>query len=490
MRLETAPRPDYALRVNTRLVASNTILHYSSDEMEHVLKQEQEENIFFTVKERAICLRCGTHLHGPYCPACGIKVLEMSQTALLQPCSESYNQQTELYEQYHRINGSSPDDDTYSLFATLPFRETFANILLQQLALIINYDDRPIAEQLVGNLNEHGYLDVSVDEIADWLRMPVERVEHVLCQLQSLDPPGIGARSLRECLLLQIERLRDELSSRPLMRLIVEQHLEQLGRSQFRELATLLHVPERDIQQAKQSIRTVLHPFPTSVYQADEYFLWGEQSTSYIRPDVIIRKEGAVLVVELIEELRYTFCIEGPAFSDASAANSTVKQTELAAYVHTYSDRTRHFVASVQRRWHLLKYITEAIVRAQQAFLEKKTSYLSPLTQTALAGQLGLDESTVSRALASKYALLPDGRLMPLSNFFDNSQEPKKYLREIIEQEHPDHRMSDEELASLLTSRGIPVARRTVTKYRKSLGIGSVHERKQRAHPAHLIDMK
>lgn len=483
MRLETTPRPDYALRVNTRLIVSNAILHYSSDEMEQALKQEQQENALFDVKERPICLRCGASLHRQYCPTCGIQALETSR--IPPSYQEESAQQSASYSASYdqRIDAFVADDDTYNPFAMLPFHETLADVLLQQLTMFVNLNDRPIAEQLVGNLNEHGYLDGSVDEIANWLSIAVERVEHVLGQLQTLDPPGIGARNLRECLLIQLNRLGEDSSPRPLIRTIIEQHLEQLGRGQFSEIASILHVPECDVQQAKRYIRAVLHPFPTFVYQPDTYFLPMDQQAYYISPDVIIRKEGSAIIVELIEELRYTFHIGVPAFSDVNSVMSTTKETEW--YMHTYSDRARHFVASVQRRWRILKYVTEAIVREQQTFLEKKTPYLSPLTQAALAGRLMLDESTVSRAIANKYVLLPDGRLMLLSSFFDNSQEPKEYLREIIAQEHPDHRMSDEELACLLTTRGIPIARRTVTKYRKSLGIGSAHERKQLAHSAY-----
>lgn len=487
MRLETTPRPDYALRVNTRLIVSNTILHYSSDEMEQALKQEQQENALFDVKERAICLRCGASLHGQCCPTCGIQGLETSRISPLQSYQEELAQQSASYSHDQQIDNFAADDDIHNPFATLPFRETLAGILLQELTMFINLNDQPIAEQLVGNLNEHGYLDASVDEIAEWLGVSVERVEHVLCQLQALDPPGIGARNLRECLLIQLNRLEEGSSPSSLIRTIIEQHLEQLGRGQFSEIASILHVPERDIQQAKRYIRAVLHPFPASVYQSDTYFPPMDQQPYYVRPDVIIRKEGSAIVVELIEELRYTFHIGGPAFSGTNPVMSTTKKSEVEWYMQTYSDRARHFVASIQRRWRILKYVTEAIVREQQAFLEKKTPYLSPLTQAALAGQLGLDESTVSRTIANKYVLLPDRRLMLLSGLFDNSQEPKEYLREIIAQEHPHHRMSDEELACLLTIRGIPIARRTVTKYRKSLGIGSVHERKLLAHSAYSV---
>jgi len=146
-------------------------------------------------------------------------------------------------------------------------------------------------------------------------------------------------------------------------------------------------------------------------------------------------------------------------------------------YLHQNNDRARFFVECIQRRWRTLRRVAELVVDYQHEFLEKGIRYLRPLTRAEVATRLNLDEGTVSRATANKYAMLPNGRLIPFSDFFDSSLGVKDILRELIHSETPRHRLSDDELARLLSSRGIPMARRTVTKYREEMGIGSSRER-------------
>ncbi len=146
-------------------------------------------------------------------------------------------------------------------------------------------------------------------------------------------------------------------------------------------------------------------------------------------------------------------------------------------YVNQHAERARFFIDCIQRRWRTLKRVAELVVDYQREFLEKGVRYLRPLTRAEVATRLNLDEGTVSRATANKYALLPNGRLIPVSDFFDGSLGVKDILRELIASEEARHRFSDDELARIMSTRGIPMARRTVTKYREEMGIPSSRER-------------
>jgi RNA polymerase sigma-54 factor len=157
--------------------------------------------------------------------------------------------------------------------------------------------------------------------------------------------------------------------------------------------------------------------------------------------------------------------------------NSSTENEEVRHYLRQHSDRAKFFIDCMYRRWRTLKRVAELIVDYQREFLEKGVRYLRPLTRAEVATHLNLDEGTVSRATANKYALLPNGRLMPISDFFDGSLGVKDVLRELIATEEPKRRLSDDELARLLSARGIPMARRTVTKYREEMGIVSSRER-------------
>ena len=495
MRLEPTPRPDHVLRVSAKLITSSTILHLSSDELERAVNQEQMENPALEVTEQRVCLFCGTFMYGQICAACGHfaqPALTISESPITYESPPESPWSTPFYDMDNYGFAEIDRDDELDPLAYISVGETLAEVLLQQLEALISPDDVPIAEQLVGNLNERGYLEISIREIADSLQVPLERVEYVLIQLQTLDPPGIGARNLRECLLIQLQALSEveELASgeqqdlastrgatTSIVYTLVDRYLEQLGRGQFHEIARELKVSEQEVRQASLYIRSTLHPFPAHLYRTDsEYTPLGNDAT-YTRPDVIIRKSETGFEVELIEERRYRFRIgtgygTQPLYLDSEAVSNEVQR-----YMRHSSDRAKFFIDCVHRRWHTLKRVAELVVDYQREFLEAGVRYLQPLTRAEVATRLNLDEGTVSRATANKYALLPNGRLIPFSDFFDGSLGVKDILRELIASEDPKHRLSDEELARLMTARGIPMARRTVTKYREEMGIRSSRER-------------
>ncbi len=486
MRLEPTPKPDHALRVNARLITSSTILHLTSDELEHAVAQEQIENPAFEVAEQRICLFCGALMHGQTCSSCGYSGYSTQFTQLAFTTSETSTEESTTEQQWseyfhYDIDDFSPvqtgDDEEFDPLASIPRGQTLAEILLEQLEALVSADDAPVAEQLVGNLNERGYLEISVQEIAGHLSVPLERVEYVLGQLQTLEPLGIGARDLRECLLIQLNALSEQEMPHPLAYVLIDRYLDQLGRSQFQEIARQIKVSEQEVRQAAQYIRKTLYPYPAHTYQASTNT--NHTFATYARPDLIIRKGDTGFEVELIEEKRFRFFI-GPGYGTRPLSldnKNEITSEEVQRYMRHHSDRAKFFIDCVHRRWRTLKRIALLVVDYQREFLEKGVRYLRPFTRAEVATRLNLDEGTVSRAIANKYALLPNGRLIPLSDFFDGSLGVKDLIRELISSEEPRHRLSDDELARLLTARGIPVARRTVTKYREEMRIGSSRER-------------
>ena len=280
----------------------------------------------------------------------------------------------------------------------------------------------------------------------------------------------------RECLLIQLHALDEQELSHPLAHTLIDRYLEALGRNQFHEIARDLKQPEHEVRQAAVYIRTMLHPFPAHIYRDDTQYTRTPGGVTYVRPDVIIRSDDAGYEVELIEEKRYQFRVETH-YPNGTGSSEVQGSDEVQKYMHSQGNRAKLFVDSVHRRWHTLRRVMELVVEYQRDFLERGVRYLRPLTRAEVATRLGLDEGTVSRATANKYALLPNGRLIPLSDFFDGSLSIKDVLRELIQTEHPKRRLSDDELARLLTAQGISMARRTVTKYREEMGIGSSRER-------------
>lgn len=485
MRLEPTPKPDHTLRVSARLVTSSTILHLSADELEHAVTQEQIENPALEVREQRVCLFCSALMQGTQCASCGsfaqageAPFSSGEQVNNDEGLGEAAWSQWSEYRPYDSDNYGwleHDEDEEFDPLARIPMRQTLAETLLQQLEALVSPDDAPIAEQLVGNLNERGYLEISTQEIAEHLEVPVERVEYVLSQLQTLEPPGIGARDLRECLMIQLKALSEQGETPELAALLIDRYLNRLGKGQFQEIARELKVPEQEVRHAAQYIRSTLNPYPAHSYTADTTA--SRTGTAYVRPDVLIRRGENGYEVELIEEKRYYFRI-GPGYNTQPLQLTAEPMgAEMQRYVHYQADRARFFIDCIHRRWRTLKRVAELVVDYQHEFLEKGVRYLRPLTRAEVATRLNLDEGTVSRTTANKYALLPNGRLIPFSDFFDGSLGVKDILRELIASEEPRHRLSDDELARLLSARGIPMARRTVTKYREEMGILSSRER-------------
>ena len=205
MRLEPIARPDHALRVNSRLITSITILHFTSDELERAITQEQLENPAFEVIEQRICLFCGVPMQSQICTSCGYSGFSAQLTQAAFATSETTHDESISEQQWNEYlhnniydNGQIEDNEELDPLVSIPTGQTLIEVLLEQLETLVPAEDAPIAEQLVGNLNERGYLEISVEEIAEQLDVSIKRVAFVLRQLHTLDPPGIGARDLRD----------------------------------------------------------------------------------------------------------------------------------------------------------------------------------------------------------------------------------------------------------------------------------------------------
>ncbi len=479
MRFEHTPRADQIVRVSAKLVTSSIILHLSSDELERTIQQEQTENPALEVTEQRICLFCSTPLYGQKCSVCGRLTQSEQHTQETSARYETIDTQWSQQQVFYDIDNygfiENDGNDELDPLARLASRATLTEELLQQLEALISPDDALIAEQLVGSLDERGYLDSSIQEIATHLSLPLERIEYVLGQLQTLEPLGIGARDLRECLLIQLQTLDEQSQPHPLAFTLIDRYLEHLGHNQFQEIARQLKVTEQEIRQGSLYIRHALHPYPAYIYRSQDMHM--SSDAVYIRPDVIIRKGENGFEVELMEEKRYSIRVETDQPGKTERQPTEPVNNDIQRYMYPHKVRAKFFVDCINRRWRTLKRVAGLVVERQQDFLEHGVRYLHPLTRAEVALHLQLDEGTVSRAIANKYALLPNGRLMPISDFFDGSLRIKDMLRELIQTETPKNRLSDEDLARHLTAHGFPLARRTVTKYREEMGMGSSRER-------------
>jgi RNA polymerase sigma-54 factor len=320
--------------------------------------------------------------------------------------------------------------------------------LLRAVRMETTGDEAPIAECLIDSLDEHGRLDRSCAEIAGELGMPEPAVARVLEVIRGIGPPGIGATSVSECLLLQLDALGLDDDRARLARAVIADHLPALARGRFASIARALGVSRPDIEQVLDLIRRRLRPYPAFDGTAPAV-------SSYVVPDVVVRQHHEIAGAFTVELVEPALTRLGVRSDRRSAADASIP-------------RAKAFLAHLHDRWDTLRRVAEYTVQRQQEFLAEGPTALKPLTRAEVAAALDLHESTVSRAVADKYALLPDGTIAPLSGFFGVSGGVDGELRKLLES--GDDPMSDQRLADRLREAGYPIARRTVAKHRARLG--------------------
>lgn len=355
---------------------------------------------------------------------------------------------------------------------------TLTDHLRSQLALVAMSERvRDAAEEIVGNLDENGYLTASVDEIAAAERCALADVQEALKIVHSLDPAGIGAMDVRECLLLQLESRN---AKGGVAWQIVADHLKLLESRQFREMAKVLHRPIEHIQIAIDVIRH-LDPQPGLRYSGP--------GARTVEPDVYISKDSDGYLIQLNDEELPTLRLN-PQYR-RMLDRTQEPNKDVRDYVRDRYASAIQLMKNIEQRKQTIMKVCQSIVRRQTEFLEDGIDRLRPMMIKEIAEEIGVHPSTVSRAVSNKYAHTPQG-VFELRYFFSEAvQGPggmatpllilKRRVKKMIEDEDAAHPLTDEQITELLQAEGIEVTRRTVAKYREDMRIPSTHQRRVRA---------
>jgi len=345
---------------------------------------------------------------------------------------------------------------------------------LQLYCMTESKPERRIGEFLIENIDQNGYLSLTLKEAAQLLKVAEDEVEKVLKIIQTFDPPGVGARNLKECLLLQLDALGE---ASFLAKTIICDFLDEVAERQYNKIATKLYLPEEEIKDAVTLIRS-LNPRPGLKYGGDAY-------TSYIATDVIFEKEKDKYLVFINDSILPRLYIN-PVYRCLLSSSACDAQTKK--FIEDKINSAFWMLKNVEKRRLTLYRVAECLAQVQKDFLDKGVNYLRKLTLKEVAQVLNVHESTVSRAIANKYAATPQG-IVSLKRFFASGVKTesgtvsqafvKKKMAELIAAEDKDHPLSDQEIADLLSLSGFTVSRRTITKYRKELGLTSARGRKK-----------
>jgi RNA polymerase sigma-54 factor len=357
--------------------------------------------------------------------------------------------------------------------------QSFDDYLLQQIAMLDLHEGVVRAAQaIVGSLDDDGFFCVGIEEIAAISRTDVATAERALAAVQQLDPPGVGARSLAEALKIQLEYLGIE---EPNLLAIIENHLDDVAASHYRKVARAIHVDEDEVRRLVDILR-LLNPRPAGAFSPGP-------SPGYIVPDVTLRRfEGSDWVIipnsDAVPTLRVSSKYRSMLRDGSGADKDTVR------YLKDKIRSAETFIRNVDRRKDTVSRITQIILEVQNEFFEDGKGPLRPLRLEDVAVEIGVHLSTVSRGVTGKYMATPYG-MFELKHFFSGGYRTasgmdvaattvKGRLKEMLTAEDAVHPLSDQRLAELLSDEGIPVARRTVAKYREEMGIEPSWARKRR----------
>ena len=468
LELEQTLLPEFearqTMKVSPRLVAANHILELSSQELQQAIASELQDNPALELVEVPTCRVCGTEMHGSICPRCIQLQKTESQSSEREGDSSTYDDVP-----YSRLRG--PDEDVFDPLTRVAAEETLAEKLMTDMGSLLPAQDMPIAEYLIGSLDDKGYLAIRVEDVAYQLETDVDHVRAVLRVLQSQDPVGVGARNLRECLLIQIDHLEERGLSQPLVREIVSQFLTELGEHKFARIASELKISSDAVSDGWEFVKQKLNPHPAHGFSPTNA-RDRDTRAMYVTPDVTItRGADDEFEIEVVESRRFALRIN-PMYirlADDLRRNSATMSPEEKKHVQQYAGQARMFISNITQRRQTMLKITTCIVDRQRAYLKHGVRALQPLSRAAIAEQLGLHESTVSRATASKFAMLPNGEVIPYSHFFTPSLSVKDILKEVVEKEGK--ALTDTDIRERLNTLGIHIARRTVAKYRMQLNI-------------------
>ena len=388
---------------------------------------------------------------------------------------------TDHYDSYLPSGGSTAQDGTeFDLFAQQSKAPSLQEHLHWQLNLSrLDTTDMAIATAIVDAIGDDGYLRAALEELHETLDdadLTLEEVEAVLHRVQSLDPSGVGARDLRECLLIQLRQLPEKTRIGDLAIAVCDRHFEALSKNDKGQIRRALRISTQELNEIVALIRS-LHPRPGT--------LIADIEQQYVIPDVIVRKRENAWVVELNPETMPKLRVN-PEYAklvrraDQSDDNNVLKN---------HLQEARWFIKSLASRHDTVLRVASKIVELQRDFLEHGEEAMKPMILRDVADVLELHESTVSRVTTQKYMYTPRGTF-EFKYFFSShvrtdsggecsSTAIRAFIRKLIAAENPNKPLSDNKIATVLVEQGIQVARRTVAKYREAMAVPPSNERKR-----------
>ncbi|MBC8139477.1 MAG: hypothetical protein H8F28_26665 [Fibrella sp.] len=453
-------RQQQTQRIDPRQILASEILAWTTAELEAAVDRELAEN-------PALETRDGATVWG-VSGASSMGDSESRGVSLTMIAGGQKVDDSNIPERGPSINqpaGSETwEDDPLERIAV---SRSLRDFLRDQVGQVADDSVADVLRYLIEWVDERGYLTADLAEVAEKFQVLPSCVEEAITALQSMEPCGVGARDVRECLRIQVEYLSTTGEAHPLAKRILNTCWDDLVAHREERIASRLRSTLPDVRNALRYLRHALTPYPGAAFRPSSSGKGGSVESGFaVRPDIVYQRTEAGFSVEIARDYEDALII-APMWRKLSERGDAQTDESLRRYIKEHVERAQTFLNGLSRRGRTLRLIAHALAHVQQGFLETgNRAFLRPLTRQILAEELELDESVISRAVAEKWAQLPGGEMVPLDAFFGNAHAVREALVSLVASEDPQHPFSDDEIADHLTAQGFPLARRTVAKYR------------------------
>ena len=456
-------------RIDPKLILTSSILQLTSIELAQAIEQELVENPALDLPDENPCEAC--EQPKTFCIDCPIKKAIIT----------SNDANIGIYDAEQTIDFAADiDENENDYLSNIGIQMTLPEFLISQMHDSLPESDWKIGEYLISNINDSGYLECSVEEIALELNENPDKIEEILQVIQTFDPAGVGARNIRECMVMQLKRLDEDGNGNAISLAMIKKYWPDMITGKLSRIARRLNVSIEDVYQASEFIRTALTPYPGNCFRPP-FAKDNLQESQKVRPDVIIKRNPMGYEIDITGydtgflklNSRYMEIYE------EIKKDPKAKLKEENQHIVSLVERAELFLNSINERRKTLRKITSHLLEYQQGYLETgNKTFLRPITRTKLAQMLDMHESTVSRATSNKYIMLPSDELVDFDLFFNtNNSSIKDAINDLINNEDRNNPLSDQQIADILNERGFQVARRTIVKYREAEKILSSRKR-------------
>ncbi|MBM3137665.1 MAG: hypothetical protein FJZ98_05705 [Chloroflexi bacterium] len=455
-------------QTTAHLAQTMSLLNMNFGDLNQEINKALNENPALVVREERRCPGCGhTLAEGQMCPIC------------TQPKTSSSDETIVFLSARGEFipKGSSLGLDDFADDLMGTDNITLEEFVLRQIASDLKEEDRVIAAYILNQLDEDGLFREELSDVAEYFHISLDDLYRIIKIIQKADPIGVGSASPAEAIQVQIEELSDSTEIPEFYKLISKKYLNQLFKKQYKEISDLLSIPQKTVAEAAEFFSKNLNPFPARSHWGDFRSPGEGDNLAYSNPDVVINHvnndPNQPLLVEIVIPAISNLDIN-PFYSQAIKEAGEAAKDEL----KTDYDKANLFIKCIQQRNNTMQRLVERITEIQKGFILKGENFIKPITRVKISKELEVHESTISRAVSNKTVQMPDGRIIPMSTFFDRSLKVRSALKNIINNENKLDPLSDSELKNRLEKKGFKVARRTVAKYRLMEGIMPAHQRK------------